>query len=89
MRITLCKLFVSARPHVYAQYKHYLITCIMVPCRLHGNVPQVERLSSYRGFAQSKCGVLLCTDVAARGLDLPTVDWIVQYDPPAETRSVK
>ena len=28
---------------------------------------------------------MICTDVAARGLDLPTVDWIVQYDPPAET----
>ena len=27
-------------------------------------------------------GVLLCTDVAARGLDLPAVDWIVQYNPP-------
>lgn len=30
--------------------------------------------------------VLLCTDVAARGLNLPAVDWIVQFDPPSETR---
>ena len=30
-------------------------------------------------------GVLLCTDVAARGLDIPKVDWIVQYDPPDNT----
>jgi ATP-dependent RNA helicase DDX18/HAS1 len=31
-------------------------------------------------------GVLLCTDVAARGLDIPQIDWIVQYDPPDDTR---
>lgn len=53
--------------------------------RLHGNVPQNERQSTYKAFGAAKSGVLICTDVAARGLDLPTVNWIVQYDPPAET----
>ena len=53
--------------------------------RLHGNVPQIERQKTYRAFGAAKSGVLICTDVAARGLDLTTVDWIVQYDPPEET----
>lgn len=28
----------------------------------------------------------MCTDVAARGLDIPEVDWIVQYDPPDDPK---
>jgi len=50
--------------------------------KLHGNMKQQERLSVFQQFRGSSSGVLLCTDVAARGLDLPQVDWIVQYTPP-------
>ncbi len=52
--------------------------------RLHGNIAQAERLQTFRTFREATRGVLFCTDVAARGLDLPAVDWIVQYDPPTE-----
>ena len=53
--------------------------------RLHGNVPQKTRSIVYKEFCAAESGVLLCTDVAARGLDLPKIDWILQYDPPCET----
>ncbi|OQS04249.1 DEAD/DEAH box RNA helicase [Thraustotheca clavata] len=54
--------------------------------RLHGNVNQQERTSTFQAFCKASAGILFCTDVAARGLNLPTVQWIVQYDPPTETR---
>ncbi|XP_024909124.1 probable ATP-dependent RNA helicase DDX31 isoform X3 [Cynoglossus semilaevis] len=50
--------------------------------RLHGNMKQEERSEVFQQFSVSQSGVLLCTDVAARGLDLPQVTWIVQYTPP-------
>lgn len=53
--------------------------------RLHGSVPQQGRQAVFKEFCAAKTGVLFCTDVAARGLDLPRVDWILQYDPPCET----
>merc|ERR1711915_247070 len=50
--------------------------------KLHGNMKQADRISVFQDFRKSPSGVLLFTDVAARGLDLPQVDWIVQYTPP-------
>ena len=50
--------------------------------RLHGNMKQAERLAVFQEFRQEAGGVLLSTDVAARGLDLPAVDWILQYTAP-------
>jgi ATP-dependent RNA helicase DDX31/DBP7 len=52
--------------------------------KLHGSINQKKRTKTWKDFATCKAGILFCTDVAARGLDLPAVDWIVQYDPPEE-----
>lgn len=45
---------------------------------------QAERTKTFLEFSRSKCGVLLCTDVAARGLDFSGVSVIIQFDPPGE-----
>ena len=60
--------------------------------RLHGSLPQATRHSSLRAFSSSpkapqasrSGSILLCTSVAARGLDLPRVRAVVQYDLPTE-----
>ncbi|KAI9319299.1 P-loop containing nucleoside triphosphate hydrolase protein [Dichotomocladium elegans] len=54
--------------------------------RLHGDMKQNERKETYESFGRAKTGILLCTDVAARGLDMPHVDHIIQYDPPVDIR---
>ncbi|KAK5933156.1 hypothetical protein CgunFtcFv8_004805 [Champsocephalus gunnari] len=50
--------------------------------RLHGNMKQEDRTEVFKEFSVSQSGVLLCTDVAARGLHLPAVTWIIQFTPP-------
>ncbi|EPR60985.1 DEAD/DEAH box ATP-dependent RNA helicase [Toxoplasma gondii TgCatPRC2] len=53
---------------------------------IHGKKKQNARMSTYYDFCNAEKGILLCTDVAARGLDIPKVDWIVQYDPPDDPK---
>lgn len=51
-----------------------------------GKQKQTKRTQTFFQFCNSKESILLCTDVAARGLDIPRVDWIVQYDPPDDPK---
>ncbi|AYU79884.1 DEAD-box helicase-like protein [Leishmania donovani] len=61
--------------------------------KLHGNMSQVDRAAVFHAFkfgtrkSHSDKSVLFCTDVAARGLDMPRIDWIVHYDPPIDPTS--
>ena len=69
------------------KYHAELFNFIDVPVLdLHGDLKQNKRTTTFFDFCAAKEGILLCTDVAARGLDIPHVDWIVQYDPPDEPK---
>ncbi|XP_061354978.1 DEAD-box ATP-dependent RNA helicase 17 isoform X2 [Gastrolobium bilobum] len=52
--------------------------------RLHGNMEQEDRRTSFQAFKTEKSALLLSTDVSARGLDFPKVRCIIQYDSPGE-----
>ncbi|KAJ4480397.1 DEAD-domain-containing protein [Lentinula edodes] len=52
--------------------------------QLHGKQKQTTRLTMYNKFTQSKHAVLFATDIAARGLDFPSVDWVLQLDAPED-----
>ncbi|KAJ3791069.1 DEAD-domain-containing protein [Lentinula aff. detonsa] len=69
------------------------LKCSLMPdtsiFRLHGSLPTQTRLATLRGFSGSSkhilpFSVLLCTSVASRGLDLPLVQSVIQYDLPTE-----
>lgn len=53
---------------------------------IHGKQKQQKRTTTFFQFCKQDKGILLCTDVAARGLDIPMVDWIVQFDPPDDPK---
>ncbi|CAL9195211.1 unnamed protein product [Musa hybrid cultivar] len=69
------------------KYHSELLRYIQIDCfDIHGKQKQQKRTATFFDFCKAQKGILLCTDVAARGLDIPAVDWIVQYDPPDEPK---
>lgn len=69
------------------KYHHELFNYIDLPVMsIHGKQQQTKRTTTFFQFCNAESGILLCTDVAARGLDIPAVDWIVQYDPPDDPK---
>jgi len=64
------------------KYHNELFNYIDLPVMcIHGKQKQTKRTTTFFQFCNADSGILLCTDVAARGLDIPDVDWIVQFDP--------
>jgi superfamily II DNA/RNA helicase len=53
---------------------------------MHGDMTQQAREAALRRFDKQHVGVLLATDVAARGLDLDYITLVVNYDPPMDDK---
>lgn len=49
---------------------------------LHGNREQKERVSAFDGFKKGDIRVLVATDVASRGLDVETLDCVINFELP-------
>lgn len=77
--------FVSSCDAVRFYYE--LLNYIELPVMaLHGKQKQSVRTRTFSQFMKAQSATLLCTDIAARGLDIPNVDWIVQFDPPDDPK---
>lgn len=53
---------------------------------LHGKMKN-NRYKIFDTFKSADSGILLCTDVMARGVDIPEVNWVIQYDVPNSASS--
>ncbi|KAJ9589586.1 hypothetical protein L9F63_017171 [Diploptera punctata] len=53
---------------------------------LHGKMKE-KRYKVFDSFRKAASGVLICTDLMARGVDIAEVHWVIQYDPPSSAAS--
>ncbi|CXI66290.1 ATP-dependent RNA helicase HAS1, putative [Plasmodium berghei] len=86
-RNTSKKIMVFFNNCMSVQFYNDLLNYIDIPtfC-IHGKKKQNQRLKSFNEFSAAKNAILLCTNVAARGLDIPNVNYIIQYDPPDDSK---
>jgi len=62
--------------------ENFLRTNNMAPGVLHSDKAQITRQKVINNFMKGSIRVLIATDVAARGLDLPNVHLIINFDMP-------
>ena len=51
---------------------------------LYGKQKQMKRMGIYNDFRKKQHAYLFATDIAARGLDFPAVNWVIQLDCPED-----
>jgi len=55
---------------------------------LHGQLSQSQRLGSLSKFQSGSRKILVATDVASRGLDIPAVDIVINFDIPTILKTI-
>ena len=79
-------IFVATKYH--AEYFMHLLSTLRYRVGLvYGSLDQVARRTQMANFRSGTVDILVVTDIAARGLDLPDVDYVVNYDFPPGVRS--
>lgn len=86
--VCYCMYFVFLVRYSCAVFQYLLLLlviacCTSLHCQLTGQLSQPKRLGALNKFKAGARNVLVATDVASRGLDIPNVDLVINYDIPA------
>jgi ATP-dependent RNA helicase DDX27 len=62
----------------------FSLTKLPLATELHGNMTQIQRYESLNQFQKGITPILFCTDLASRGLDIPLVQTVINFDAPQQ-----
>ncbi|WP_439559045.1 DEAD/DEAH box helicase [Dyadobacter sp.] len=79
------KILVFVRTKVRAERVHAALERMDVKSiTIHGDKEQADRLKAMNQFKSGETKVMIATDVSARGIDIPNVDYVINYDLPEQ-----
>lgn len=88
----LLKFYLPSRAIIFCNTKktvddvtEYLLKHGFSACGIHGDMKQSQRTKVMNSFKQGRTKILIATDVAARGIDVDNVDYVINYDVPQNT----
>ena len=82
------KIIVFVRTRVRAERVAKAMERVLIPSiTIHGEKDQDARTEAMRKFRQGECNVLIATDVSARGIDIPDVNYVINYDLPEKAEN--
>ncbi len=77
------KIMIFVRTIVRAERVATAMKRVGIECQtIHRNKEEVERQETILSFKESKFNILIATDVSARGIDIPGIDFVINYDLP-------
>ncbi len=77
------KILVFVRTKVRAERVHKAMERVGITTQvIHGSREQKDRLQALKTFKKGDIKVLIATDISARGIDIPNVDYVINYDLP-------
>lgn len=77
------KIIIFVRTRVRAERVSKAMERVSIPSiTIHGEKDQNQRLDAMRRFKEGECRILIATDVSARGIDIPDVNYVINYDLP-------